>query len=75
MLLEYFIKDSNIKTNEDLANYKPEKFIYLFQKAFATKYNENNEENLDSEDGIKDIAELIVIKMRNFIQDESIKEN
>ena len=74
-MLEHFInKDSHIKTNEGLANYEVEKFIYLSQKAFAAEYNENNEENLGSENGIKDIVELVLVKIRNFIQDESNKE-
>ena len=74
LLVHFINKNSNIKTNEDWANYEAEKFIYLFQKAFAAEYNESNEENLDSEGEIKDVVDLIVFKIRKLIQDESNKE-
>ena len=35
---------------------------------------EEPEENMDSEDGIKDIIELIVTKIRGFIQNQENKE-
>ena len=35
---------------------------------------EDPEENMDSEDGIKDIIELIVTKIRGFIQNQENKE-
>ena len=67
-------KDSTIKSSKDPANHEAEKLIYLFQKAFAAEYNDNDKENLDLEDGIWDIVELIVLKIRNLIQDKSNKE-
>ena len=65
--LEFFVntKDGNIKTNEDLANCEAHKFILLLQKVATF---EELEENMDSEDGIKDIIGLIVTKIRDFIQ-------
>ena len=54
-----------MKTNEDLANYEAYKFILLLQKVATF---EEPVENMDSEDGIKDIIELIVTKIRDFIQ-------
>ena len=35
---------------------------------------EEPDENMDSEDGIKDIIELIVTKIRGFIQNQENKE-
>ena len=54
-----------MKTNEDLANYEADKLILLLQK-IATF--EKLVENMDSEDGIKDILGLIVTKIRDFIR-------
>ena len=53
-ILEFFVntKDGHIKTNADLANYEAHKFILLLQKVATF---EEPEENIDSEDGIKDM--------------------
>ena len=72
-VLEFFVntKYGKIKTNEDLGNYETYKFILLLQKNATF---EDLEESIDSEDGIKDIIELIVIKIRGFMQKQENKE-
>ena len=52
-ILEFFVntKDGNIKTNKDLASFEAYKFILLLQKVATF---EQPEENMDSEDRIKD---------------------
>ena len=72
-VLEFFVntKDGKIKTNEDLGNYETYKFILLLQKNATF---EDLEESMDSEDGIKDIIELIVTKIRGFMQKQENKE-
>ena len=44
----------------------------MFQR--VTDFHDN-EENIDSEDGVKDILELIVTKIRIFIKNEVNKEH
>ena len=53
--------------NNDLASREAEKFVFLSHKTFGEHYKKESEE-LDSEDGIKDIFDQISKRIRTLLQ-------
>ena len=54
----------------DLANHEAEKFITIFDKAFGGNHEKNENENLDSEDGIKGFFDIVVKNIQKLNHNE-----